>query len=168
MSEVERKIIWEKWRDPFGSDIEAMDFPGAIGNAQTDKIKEHHNKQKLNSYGYGVDEEEWNEDEYESFNKRPLPQFGTGSPTKVMITPAGLVPVTEHTRAGDIFNFWVAHTTFRITRKIVDIIDATDGVESLDIYTPYRCRISIGKAFDSVAVKTKLAENLGVKIPEQV
>jgi hypothetical protein len=42
----------------------------------------------------------------------------------------------------------MGHTNFDISKKIAQIIERTDGVETLDIFTRYRFRVSIGKAFD--------------------
>jgi hypothetical protein len=66
----------------------------------------------------------------------------------------GIIPINENTASGKIFNFWLGHTNFDITKKIFDIIEKTEGVETLDIFTRYRFRISVGKAFtDSVVMK---------------
>jgi hypothetical protein len=42
----------------------------------------------------------------------------------------------------------MGHTNFDISKKIAQMIERTDGVETLDIFTRYRFRVSIGKAFD--------------------
>jgi hypothetical protein len=60
----------------------------------------------------------------------------------------GVIPINENTASNKIFNFWMGHTNFDITKDIVDTIEETSGVESLDIFTRYRFRISVGKAFD--------------------
>jgi hypothetical protein len=64
----------------------------------------------------------------------------------------GIIPMNENTMSGKIFNFWMGHTNFNITKKIADIIEQTDGVETLDIFTRYRFRIGVGKAFDDSSV----------------
>lgn len=56
--------------------------------------------------------------------------------------------MNENTASGKLFNFWMGHTNFDISKKIAQIIERTDGVETLDIFTRYRFRISIGKAFN--------------------
>jgi hypothetical protein len=60
--------------------------------------------------------------------------------------------VTDNTMSGKIFNFWIGHTNFDITHKVADVIEKTDGVETLDIFTRYRFRIAVGKAFDDSSV----------------
>lgn len=126
-------IIWEKWRDPYGSD-DSPDIQGLIEDIVSKKIEEQDNT-----------EEEQTDIEQENigFIKHKLP---------MMITPVGLIPLTENTAPGKIFNFWTGHSNFNITHKISDIIEATEGVETLDIFTRYRFRISIGKAFKDADV----------------
>lgn len=78
-----------------------------------------------------------------------------------VITIAGIVPVD--------FNFWVGHTNFKLTQHICETINDFDGIEMLDIFSPYRFRIAIGLAFDESLVKLGLQEALGVKktpVPE--
>jgi len=69
-------------------------------------------------------------------------------PVRAIATPMGLIPYTENTASSKIFNFWVGHTNFSITKNISEIIEEIDGVETLDIFTRYRFRIAVGKAFD--------------------
>ena len=64
-----------------------------------------------------------------------------------MATPMGIIPMTENTASGKIFNFWVGHTNFDITKKVADMIEKTDGVETFDVFTRYRFRVGVGKAF---------------------
>ena len=56
-------------------------------------------------------------------------------------------PVTEKIPSGKIFNFWVGHTNFDITRNIQQVISSVTGVEILDVFTRYRFRIAVAKAF---------------------
>jgi hypothetical protein len=79
---------------------------------------------------------------------------------KVMATPMGIIPVNDNTLSGKIFNFWMGHTNFDITKKVAETIEKTEGVESLDIYTRYRFRISVGKAFDDSFVMRNINKNV--------
>jgi hypothetical protein len=122
-------IIWQKWQDPFGEkdsdDLEQTEY---------DKFFSED----------GADEELENI-KSDIFDKKQI---------KVIATPMGIIPINENTASGKIFNFWLGHTNFDITKKIFDIIEKTEGVETLDIFTRYRFRISVGKAFtDSVVMK---------------
>lgn len=124
-NQAENLVMWEKWRDPFGVDEEAV--------------------QNL------LDDEESDGD---YIDEADLPPPNTQQNIRVMATPMGIIPVTEYTASGKIFNFWTGHTNFDITEKIATIIEKIDGVESLDVFTRYRFRISVGKAFsDSVVMR---------------
>lgn len=121
-------IVWQKWIDPFGKD---------------------------------ADESQWtdyaNESPYVDFDKQtdedgfPIPKQSSQT-IKVIASPMGIIPYSEHTASGKIFNFWTGHTNFNISKDIMDILESVDGVETLDIFTRYRFRIAIGKCFDDSLV----------------
>lgn len=126
-------IVWEKWRDPLGYDDIEEKFTHKQDNNNPDANLE--------------DEEEENDPNDENvIVKNIKDQFA--------LTPLGLIPLTENTVSSKIFNFWTGHTTFPISKKISSIIENIDGVETLDVFTRYRFRISVGKAFkDSVVLR---------------
>lgn len=167
--EVKRILTWEKWFDPLGSDIEDAEWPGAFGTMKEDRIKEKLDKLEEEIINDADDSEaEWNEDKYDQTDLMFLnnqQEKDKPKPIAGVLTPMGMIPITEHTRAGRIFNFWTAHTNFRITPEIYKIVDNTDGVETLEVYTPYRWRISIGKAFNTQEVKQRILKNLNA-VPE--
>lgn len=139
MNDIKPIIIWEKWRDPYGTDDNAE-----IKNIIDDLI--HRQSQDLENED--EDEKEQNTvqssiQEHIGFLKHKMP---------MMVTPIGLIPFTENTAPGKIFNFWTGHSNFNITNKISNIIEATNGVETLDIFTRYRFRIGVGKAFKDADV----------------
>jgi hypothetical protein len=127
-------IIWQKWIDPF------------IGNDDdvTDNDWLEPNYSDIDSQ---LEDKEEEEKEHNSPNKKPI---------KVIATPMGIIPMNEHTASGKIFNFWIGHTNFDITQKVLSIIESTDGVESLDIFTRYRFRIAVGKAFDDSIIMREI------------
>jgi len=112
------KIVWEKWVDPFGADIDET---------------------KWNDYNEEDDDEDvFTDNEIKSKLAKPV---------RVISTPMGLIPYNEYTSSSKIFNFWVGHTNFNISTHITNIIEQCAGVEILDIFTRYRFRIGIGKCF---------------------
>jgi len=112
-------IIWEKWKDPFGMDTEDVQAYDDIG----------------------LDDED-DEDSYIlKYKKIKKVQ------SHVIATPFGIIPINENTASGEIFNFWTGHTNFALTNNIAQIIENTEGIETLNIFTKYRFRIGIGKAF---------------------
>lgn len=120
-------IIWEKWQDPFLEKI----------NTETNSEEEGLSYEEMyeNNNNYG--------EQHSSNIKFPM-----------IVTPMGILPYNENTACGKLFNFWVGHTNFDIDRNIQSIIEKCAGVETLDIFTRYRFRISIGKAFkDSIIMR---------------
>jgi hypothetical protein len=112
-------VVWEKWIDPFGQALEEAKW--------TDYESQLEDLQDIEF----VDDEE-------EVQARPI---------KAIATPMGIVPYNELTAPANLFNFWVGHTNFDITQKVVNLIEKTPGVEILDIFTRYRFRIGVGKCF---------------------
>jgi hypothetical protein len=133
MSE-ENKIIWEKWVDPFGGDLDET---------------------KWNSYNNNEDDID-----YDILLENENVNSQLSKPVKVISTPMGLIPYNEYTSSSKIFNFWVGHTNFNLTQSVVDIIEHTQGIEILDIFTRYRFRIGIGKCF----VDSEIMNNVSSEI----
>ena len=63
------------------------------------------------------------------------------------MTPFGILPLTEQTKASSHFKFWVGHSNFKLTEDFYKVIGQQPGIEALDILTPYRFRIAVGKMF---------------------
>ena len=125
-------IVWQKWSDPFGED----DMPD----------------DDFLSMKHAIDE-----DEYEDAEE---PKDIIQKPMRAISTPMGIIPYTENTASSKIFNFWVGHTNFSLNILLSDIIENTDGVEALDIFTRYRFRIAIGKVFDDAKVMKEINDQV--------
>lgn len=121
-------IIWEKWKDPFG-----FDDKEDLGVDDADS----------SSYDNGADE------------AREIKQVKKIK-CQIIATPFGVIPVNENTASSEIFNFWTGHTNFALTQDIASIIEEINGVETLNIFTKYRFRIAIGKAFKDSVVMRKI------------
>lgn len=126
------KIIWEKWRDPFGYDLDEDIIDPPV---------------PLRSNSNEDDEDDRDDD---------LLKNAKDVRCKIVMTPFGMIPYTENTASGKIFNFWTGHSNFSITQNISNMIEDTDGVETLDVFTRYRFRISIGKAFEDSSVMREI------------
>ncbi len=128
MTEKKQLIGWERWRDPI--DRTRLDF-----------------KNRISDFDSKYDDELDEDDKLSPEEHIPI-----------IMTPVGLMPLREDMTPGKTFNFWIGHTTFRITQYIRDIIEGVDGVEVLDICTPYRMRVGIGKMFKAENVRTNIGE----------
>jgi hypothetical protein len=127
------KIIWEKWNDPFGDNLDETkwnNYDDEDSDTDSELLDDEYIKSKLNK------------------------------PVKVIASPMGLIPYNEHTASSKIFNFWVGHTNFTITKKISDVIEQCSGVELLDIFTRYRFRIGIGKCFNDSETMKIIMDNI--------
>lgn len=81
-------------------------------------------------------------------------------PIKTILTPFGALPLTEQSLASNHFKFWVGHCNFKLFERYYAIIAACDGVEAIDILTPYRFRIAIGKLFQDRQVMDTVRKTL--------
>lgn len=126
------QIMWEKWVDPFGDDIEET---------------------KWNNYD---DDEE----DIDSLSTQQELFKNKSKPVRVISSPMGLIPYNEYTSSAKIFNFWVGHTNFNLSKNIVDLIERCEGVEILDIFTRYRFRIAIGKCFNDNEVMRQIKDDI--------
>jgi hypothetical protein len=136
-----KKIIWEKWRDPFiGYDENEIDIDNAnFSNEVSDNFYD--------------DDEDNEEAEKPNLIKHT-------DPIRVIATPMGIIPYNEYTASSKIFNFWTGHTNFNIIDAVAFAIETTDGVETLDVFTRYRFRIGIGKAFEDRQVMQSIEKKL--------
>lgn len=142
MTSYKPMIVWQKWVDPFGKNPDDVEWPGYKDHDVSDNFDEE-------------------EDEEPSLEKTmDQIQHIKSNPIQVIATPMGIIPYNEHTACSKIFNFWVGHTNFNITAKVAKIIEDSDGVEILDVFTRYRFRIAIGKLFEDKLVMKKINDNI--------
>lgn len=127
------KIVWQKWVDPFGGDDIEDDNQEFLDDEDTENQNE----------------------ESPSIEKTQNNKY-----IRVMATPMGIIPINENTASGKIFNFWLGHTNFDISKQILNTIEQTHGVETLDVFTRYRFRISVGKVFEDSKVMREINERV--------
>jgi hypothetical protein len=101
----------------------------------------------------------YNDDHYND-NEQPIEQNIKKIKCQLISTPLGIIPFNETISSSDIFNFWTGHSNFALTRIISSIIEDTPGVETLNIFTKYRFRIGIGKAFSDSLVMREINKNV--------
>jgi hypothetical protein len=150
--ELQPKIVWEKWRDPYGQDQDiTIDEIAGWGLGDESEVN---NEQSLAELEQNVGLQSEPSEVY----KRPL---------QIIATPMGVMPLTEYTTPGKIFNFWTCHTNFNITPLVKQLIEHVDGVETLDIYTRYRMKIGFGKTFNTNTVKQNIQKLLYETLSKQ-
>lgn len=94
-----------------------------------------------------IDSEENYEDILEDSETEKEDKLYKPTKSHIIVTPYGVIPYNELNACGKIFNFWNGHTNFTISSTVLSIIESVEGVETLDVFTRYRFRIGIGKAF---------------------
>jgi len=129
-------IIWEKWIDPFGENMDEA---------------------KWTDYDNDIQETDVLENEQNTIISKPI---------RVIASPLGLIPYNEHTASSKIFNFWLGHTNFNISENIKNLIENIPGVEILDIFTRYRFRIAIGKCFNDSETMQLITNTIEQKLNE--
>jgi hypothetical protein len=140
-SKSENLIVWQKWFDPLGEDD--LDQMQVIESATEPEFYTEEDDEEEGENIDVVEEEE--------FYKRP---------TKVIMTPMGIIPYTENTASNKIFNFWVGHTNFNLNLPVCKLIEDAEGVETLDVFTRYRFRIGVGKLFDDKSIMRDINETV--------
>lgn len=139
-------IIWQKWVDPFGEE----ELETSLESLLTD---DENTEPSFEDSDEIID--------YEDTIKPDKKNIKTIKKNiRVIATPMGIIPFTENTASGKIFNFWIGHTNFSITKHIATLIEETDGIETLDIFTRYRFRIAVGKAFNDSEVMRNINNNI--------
>lgn len=133
-------VVWEKWIDPFGQEIDHPKWTDYESNIDL-----------LDSY----DEDDELASEEDLLHSGLQKKF-----VKAIQTPMGIIPYNELTAPGSIFNFWVGHTNFNLNAKTCNIIEQAEGVEILDIFTRYRFRIGIGKCFNDSQTMSDINKQL--------
>lgn len=79
-----------------------------------------------------------------------------------IVTPTAFGPLYlgSNFHPMNMFNFWIGHTNFDITKKELEIISRIIGVEVAAVHTRYRFIIAVGKAFNEEQVKGEIEKSL--------
>lgn len=94
--------------------------------------------------------EKWSDFNQDDYNNHKI----------VISTPIGMVSHKISATSNGELNFWVGNTNFDIDPAHFTIIKNSPGVETLNVWTPYKFRICIGKAFNT----NKVLKNIEVAV----
>ena len=128
-------VYWEKWIDAYEQELE-----------EEQQLLEQLTEEELAELNISF------EDLGEPYNKV--------SHVRSIMTPFGIMPLTEQSLAINQFKLWVGHSNFKIMKSHVKSIGAVAGVETVDILTPYRFRMSVAKLFVDRDVMSSVREAL--------
>ena len=126
------KFVWEKWHNPI--------------------------EEELNSYNSMFMAHPEEDDVAEEIDATEII-----APTIINRFPLDLInALHEKSRTLNSFDFWTLHTNFDITPIVKDVIEKTDGVETVDVLTRYRVRIgfTISGGFDNSSVRQDIQRRL--------
>tara|TARA_R110000744_G_scaffold200354_1_gene319492 strand:- start:6904 stop:7350 length:447 start_codon:yes stop_codon:yes gene_type:complete len=115
-------VYWEKWIDAYEQELE-----------EEQQLLEQLIEEDLSDLDI----------DYEDIPK----QYDKVAHVRSVMTPFGIIPLTEQSLASNHFKLWVGHSNFKILESHINVIGAVSGVESIDVLTPYRFRISVAKLF---------------------
>ncbi len=129
-----KRIAFSKYQDLILTDDAPNDYPGAYAS----------------------------EFEEDSGNLEMLKKQQVAPYDGILGTANGFILLSAANLASKQFNFWIADTTFLITKDILDILnEGTVGIEELTILSPYRFRFAVGRLFDETEVKLSIIRELG-------
>lgn len=131
MSE-ERTILWHRWLDPLA----------ALAHSHDDEDEDEFSAEAQASA------DSFLEDDDEHYD---TPTNGPIGPC--IVGPQGIIPLHESNLPGKLYCMWLGHTNFDLTGPVTQAIAKVEGVEILDIFTRYRFRVAVGKAFASRTVQ---------------
>jgi hypothetical protein len=134
---TKRRMLWKKWIDWLDEEADSL----------ADNLDEEDDEEEAPLYRDSYDRMEHHH------NVPPGP---------MLVGPMGVVPLNEHNLPSRVYNFWMGHTNFNLGETEVKAINDTEGVETLEIYTRYRFRISVGQAFEEEEVMVAI-ENVLLK-----
>ena len=145
MKKHKHNIIWEKWEDPF-------ELKEDYGNDLENEVTEEEYNQLVSEIEKSYQEQEQQQQEQQSQQYRfILTPFGAVSPDQISL--------------GKNFKFWIGHTNFNITSTVSGLIEDTEGVEILDVYTRYRFRIAVGYSFTDRDVMSAIQKTINKEVP---
>jgi hypothetical protein len=130
-----KRIIWRKWRDPLAPLVRGRPFDGTEREEDEDNPDFHSavaTFDREGDYPQKAEKHNWS--------------------GPAIVGPIGAIPLHESNLPGSLFNFWVGDANFDLTARVRDTIATVPGVESLDLFSRYRFRIAIGRAFTTKEV----------------
>lgn len=133
---MSRKIAWEKWYDAESEE----DFINEMEEAILDDDVDFSNNDDIEMQG-GID-------------------INTFLNSMTVNTPLGKYHLNDKLLPTKMFDCWIGHTNFDITKKEEKILNTASGVECLKVISRYRFFIGIGKLFDFSCVRGEIQRSL--------
>lgn len=137
-----KQIMWQKYEDMLEEQISAPFFKESILNSL-------YPEEELEDSDHKYDDKL---DPNHSHNERDMIEKGFKLSFSESLAPEILLT--------SIFDCWVGHTNFNITKDFVNKLDKSEGVEALKICSRYRFFVGIGRMFDFKNVRKNIEKTL--------
>lgn len=131
------RIIWRKWHDPLAPMLKGRKLPTAYEPGEDEDDPDFHS-------AVATFDDDFDDGDENPFMEGDGRRGGVGP---CIIGPMGAIPVHESNLPSKLWNFWMGDTTFDLDEATVAAIEAVPGVEAIDIFSRYRFRIAVGRAF---------------------
>lgn len=129
---MSRKIAWEKWYD---------------AESEEDLVVEREEAVLDDDIGFS------NDDDLEMSGSIDINTFLN---SVTINTPIGKYHIADKLMPTKMFDCWIGHTNFDITKKEERVLNKASGVECLKVMSRYRFFIGIGKLFDFSSVRGEI------------
>lgn len=148
MSDIVRKIGWQKYEDYLDKQLSCPMLQNIIHNMISTELEED----LIDS-----DESDDEEDDESYLDSDEKKHLSSSTISKLMpITPQ----IVEDISMLANFDCWIGHTNFDITPKIKEKLNKIDGIEILKIFSRYRFFVGIGQMFDFQNVRFDIEKEL--------
>lgn len=74
--------------------------------------------------------------------------------------PQGILPLFHGNLASTNFNLWIVHTNFRLDESLKNFINNIEGIETFELISPYRWRLSIARLFKEDSTKKVIEDKV--------
>lgn len=146
MSQIIKKIGWQKYEDYIEKQLSCPMLQNIIHNIVSDEIED--------IISEDTDETEDDETYEDDDEKKTMASMALN---KLMpLTPQIIDDVAMLAN----FDCWVGHTNFDITPRIKDKLNKIAGIEILKIFSRYRFFVGIGQMFDFQNVRYDIEKEL--------
>lgn len=155
--------MWQKWHDPLAAMVKK-----AAKNQNFHQEDDEDDEYRLAIKSFNDNDNDDDDDDDDDDDESPYDsgeQKGNTGPC--VIGPMGVIPMHESNIPSKMYNFWMGDTNFDLTNDIAKKIESCTGVESLDVYSRYRFRIAIGRAFNQRDVKTGIEKIIDETCPNK-
>ncbi len=124
------------------------------------KLKRNIQWEPYNIDNYGLDDEDDMQADGELDMEEEAVLKKIKNLPRIITTPFGAYRIDDKSNPLKRFEFWIAHTNFRIGDRAYKVLDNTPGVEALIVTTPYRFIIAVGHMFNNLDVRMSIERDL--------